>query len=158
LECIEKKYNKWYEKDKYRFITAAYHDCIEGTRHKTEQVLQLIFGEGHKYIKDLFKLPEDGKELSLYEIRNRIAHGNLTLLDKNDVKLVRNRLWDIQSIAKELIMRLSCSLKPSEELPKWSEIRGMAMGVDDPRTCLITNNENVFPEGVDWTIKPEWCI
>lgn len=157
IECIEEKYNELYEKDKFRFVTTAYSDCIQGTRYKTEQVLNLIFGEGHKFIKDLFESPESTTELSLYEIRSKIVHGNLTLLDKNQVKLVQNRLWDIQSIAKELIIRLTCSLKPSEGLPTWSGMRGMAMGGDDPRTYLITNNENMFPKSADWTIKPEWC-
>lgn len=103
LKCIENKYNELYKKDMYRFVTTAYNDCIEGTRYKTEQVLQLIFGEGHKYIKNLFEHPEGGTEPSLDEIRNKIVHGNLTLLYKQHIKLVRNRLWDIKKIAKELI-------------------------------------------------------
>lgn len=156
LECIEKKHNDLYEQDKFCFVTTAYSECIQGTRYKTEQVLQLVFGEGHKYIKNLFESPEHGEELSLYDIRNKIVHGNLTLLDKEQVKLVRSRLWDIQSIAKELIMRLTCSLNPSEELPKWSEVRGMAMSGYDPRTYLVANDEKHFPKDVDWRIKSEW--
>ena len=119
-------------------------------------MLLLVFGEDSRYIKDLFENAEGENKYSLYQIRNKIAHGNLTLLNKNDVELVRSRLWDMNNIAKELIMRLSCSLKPSDKLPKWSEIRGMAISGYDPRAFLIANNDKMFPKDADWRIKSEW--
>jgi len=158
LDCIEQKHNDLYNQDKFRFVTSAYIECIQGTRAKTEQVLQLVFGEDSPYINDLFEKPEGENKYSLYQIRNRIAHGNLTLLEKDDLELVRRRLWDIKQISKELIMRLSCSLKSSDQLPKWSEVRGMAMSGYDPRTYLVANSEDHFPKDVDWGIKPEWCV
>ena len=158
LDCIEQKYNDLYNQDKFRFVITAYTECIQGTNAKTKQVLQLVFGEDSRYIKDLFEGPEGENKYSLYQIRNRIAHGNLTLLEKDDVELVRRRLWDIKEIARELIMRLSCSLKSSDELPKWSEVRGMAMSGYDPRTYLVANSDDNFPKDVDWEIKAEWCV
>ncbi len=158
LGCIEQKYNHLYHKDKLRFVTSAYAECIQGARVRTEQVLQLVFGQDSRYIKDLVGNDEGERPPSLYQIRNKIAHGNLTLLNKDDVELVRSRLSDAKRISKELIMRLSCSLKSSDELPKWSGVRTMAMSGCDPRTYLVANTEGCFPADVDWRIKPEWCV
>ncbi|HBG25473.1 MAG: hypothetical protein A2Y10_01540 [Planctomycetes bacterium GWF2_41_51] len=157
ISCIEKKYNELFESDKFRFITSAYSECIQGTKYKTEQILDLIFGKDNIYIKNLFKKTEEEIAKSLYEIRNGIAHGSITFLEREDVELVRSKISDIKMIAKELILRLVYSLNPSETLAEHSERRGMKMSGYDPRTYFYSNTENVFPKDVDWMIKPEWC-
>ncbi len=157
LDCIERKFDELYATDKRRFVTSAYAECIQGARTRTEDVLGLVFGQDSRYIRDLFESAEGERQPSLYQIRSRIAHGNLRLLEKEDVKLVRRRVADIETISKELIMRLLCALKSSDDLPTWSEMRTVALSGYDPRTWLVTNMETVFPKDVDWRIRPEWC-
>ena len=158
VECIEQKYNALYDKDKFRFVTSAYTECIQGAHARTREVLQLVFGQDSRHIKDLLENQKGNNRPSLYQIRSSIAHGNLTLLQKDDVEFVRTRVLDIKRISEELIIRLACSLKTSDELPRRSQSRRMAMSGYDPRTYLVVNTEDVFPKDVDWAIKPEWCL
>ena len=156
IQCIDQKHQELYEQDKIRFVRSAYVECIEGSSAKIRKVIELVFGGNHSYVQSLFDRPIRDA-YSLNQIRSRIAHGNLTLLEKDDVEMVWDRIYEIRRIAREFIMRLSCSLKPSDEVPQWSNQRTMAMSAYDPRTCLVTNDEKIFPTDADWKIKPEWC-
>lgn len=113
-KCIEEKYKSLYAKDPVRFIREAYSECYESLKSKTHQIVNLVFGENHKYIKKLFNKE---KGWSLSDIRGALAHGRLSHLDDKHRELVRERIYDIELIARDLIHRLNFRLRPEDKVP-----------------------------------------
>lgn len=154
LTCIKEKHDALYEIDPARFITEAYFDCIVGLKEKTKRVTELVFGPEHPYLKLLFEKDEDGH--SLNSIRGELAHGGVTLMDRDHEKLVRSRLHEIADISKEFLTRLIFFLKPEDSLPSWSGRFSNAMQFTDPRSTMFVNSEVPLIDK-DWRIRPEWC-
>lgn len=153
IDCIKEKHNIFYSKDPIRFVQDAYSECVVGIKKKTYCVTELVFGRGHKYVKALFS-KNDG--YSLWEIRCKIAHGEATLVDREDERLVRGRLGEMATISKEFLVRVGLPLRPGDPLPSWSRHYSFPMLFADPRTTLVATNEAVLPSK-DWRIRPEWC-
>lgn len=151
--CIEEKYKSLYAEDPVRFIREAYFDCHESLKSKTRQIVSLVFGEDHEYIKKLFN-KEEGWSLS--DIRGALAHGDLSHLDDTHRELVRERIYDIELIARDLIHRLNLRLRPEDEIPSWSGKHALACSTADPRMTLVVSKEEIIPNK-DWRIRPEWC-
>ncbi|MCX5644462.1 MAG: hypothetical protein NTZ17_07225 [Phycisphaerae bacterium] len=156
-DCIERKYASLYSKNKVRFVTESYGECIQSLSAKARGVLDAVFGTDHPYIAILFDRQPEG-DPSLSQIRNMITHGSLTLLRKDDEEIVRKAIYRMESIARELLLRLAVGLKPKDNLPQPSGQRSMTMSGYDPRTFLVANREDIFPSGADWRIRPEWCL
>jgi hypothetical protein len=154
LTCIKETHDALYEKEPDRFVTEAYFNCVVGLKEKTKRITELVFGPEHPYIKLLFKKGEDGH--SLYSIRGKLAHGGVTLMDRDHERLVRNRLHEIAEISKEFLTRLIFFLKPEESLPSWSGRFSNAMHFTDPRSTMFVNNEQPIIDK-DWRIRSEWC-
>lgn len=152
-KCIEEKYKSLYAEDPVRFIRDAYFDCHESLKSKTHQIVNLVFGKNHKYIKKLFN-KENGRSLS--DIRGVLAHGGLSHLDENHRELVRERIYDIELIARDLIYRLNFRLRPEDKIPSWSGKHALAFSTADPRMTLVVSKEEIIPNK-DWRIRPEWC-
>ena len=53
----------------------------------------------------LFEKATDG--YSLTSIRGELAHGGVTLMDRNHERLVRSRLHEIEEISKEFLARMA---------------------------------------------------
>lgn len=154
LTCIKEKHDALYETDPGRFVMDAYFDCVVGLKERTRRVTELVFGPGHPYIKQLFEKDSDGH--SLNGIRSELAHGGVTLMDRDHEQLVRNRLNEIAQISKDFLTRLIFFLKPEDPLPSWSRHYSNAMHFTDPRSTMFVNSE-VPVVDKDWRIRPEWC-
>jgi hypothetical protein len=153
IECISEKHNNIYSKDQIRFVQEAYFDCVLSLKEKTQRVAELVFGLEHQHLKALF---EKRNGYSLSDIRGKLAHGAVTLLDKEDESLVADRLHEIAEISKEFLIRIILFLKPSDPLPSWSQKHSISFHSSDPRSTLVATTEKIFPSK-DWRIRPEWC-
>ena len=153
-ECIKEIYKNKFSEDPTRFVEEAYFDCVVGIKKKIHRVVGLVFGDEHKHLKALFEKQDDG--YSLNDIRGGLAHGRMTILDKEHEKIVSKRLPDIAEISREFLTRIILKLKPEDRLPSWSMLHSLKFFTNDPRTTLIANSEKLFPTD-DWRIKPEWC-
>ncbi len=153
VECIRRKYDDLYTNDPHKFVEEAYIECIYGLKKKTHLIAEQVFGPDHKYLKALFEKREN---YSLSDIRGKLAHGAVTLLDKEDEKLVGDRLPEIAEISKEFLTRIIFSLRPTDSLPSWSKQHTASYSFNDPRTILVATKDNIFPNK-DWRIRPEWC-
>ena len=153
LGCITEKHDELYATDPVRFVEDAYFQCVVGLRERTRRVLNLVFGEGHEHITQLFS-KVDGRSLS--DIRSEIAHGALSLLDRSHEKLVRSRLGDMAKIAMAFLTRVAFRLASGEDIPTWSGHHVVGMSFHDPRSILVVSTDRVLPSK-DWRIRPEWC-
>ena len=154
IECIDNLYITLYEKDPIEFVETAYFECIQSLKEKTKKVTELVFGPDHDYIKVLFNKTSDGYSLS--DIRGKLAHGGITLIDWKDESLVRNRIYEIEKISNEFIIRIIFGLKPSDHIPSWSQEHFTTVITSDPRMTHAVTRLDAFPNK-DWRIKPEWC-
>lgn len=152
-KCIEGKYKSLYVKDPIRFIREAYFDCHESLKSKTSQIVSLVFGDNHEYIKKLFTKE---KGWSLSDIRGALAHGKLSHLDDNHREIVRERMYDIELIVKDFIQRLIFRLRPKDKIPSWSGKHALTCSTADPRMTLVVSKEK-FISNKDWRVRPEWC-
>lgn len=153
VECIRRKYDDLYTKDPIQFVQESYFDCLQSLKKKTYRIAEQVFGSNHIYLKALFE-KRDGYSLS--DIRGKLAHGAVTLLDKEEEKLVGGRLHEIAQISKEFLTRIIFSLRPTDPLPSWSKQYTVPLSFNDPRTILVATKDNIFPNK-DWRIRPEWC-
>lgn len=154
LECIRERHDRLYEVDPARFVGEAYFDCVVGLKEKTRRVAELVFGAGHPYLNLLFDKGADGH--SLTSIRSELAHGGVTLMDRDHEKLVRGRLHELAKISKEFLSRLIFFLQPADPLHSWSRKFSDSMHFTDPRSTMFVNDEIPVAEK-DWRIRPEWC-
>jgi len=153
IRCIKAKYKELYKIDPLKFIIEAYFDCYGTLKSKTQEIIKLIFGDKHEYLNKLF---EKEKEWSLYDIRGALAHGRLSYLDESHRKIVEERIYDIERIARDLIFRLILRLKPGEKIRYWSGKHGHFFSTSDPRSTLVVSDEKIIPNK-DWHIRAEWC-
>lgn len=153
-ECIKLKHDESYANNPEEFIKQAYFDCVVGLKEKTRRIVELVFGQDHEYLETLFK-KRDG--FSLNDIRGKLAHGHVTLLDKEDESLVRKRLSEIAEISKDFLIRIIFFLQPTDSLPSWSQSHASHLQIADPRTTMVASNEKIFPTD-DWRIRSEWCV
>ncbi len=84
-----------------------------------------------------------------------MAHGRLSHLDDNHRELVvRERMYDIELIVRDLIKWLNFKLRPEDEVPSWSGQHALACSTADPRMTLVVSKEEIIPNK-DWRIRPE---
>lgn len=152
-ECIRLKYDELFKTEPKKFVTEAYFECIVSLRRKVQRILELVFGQEHKYISLIFN-KKNGYSLS--DIRSEIAHGGITLLDRESEKLVRERIGELEQISRSFLFRLIFSLKPNDSIPDWSRMHRASLNFDDPRCTLVVSREDILPTK-DWRIRPEWC-
>lgn len=156
-ECIEHKFEILYTKSPVQFVQEAYYECVEvSIKTRTRIVVEFIFGPANKYIELLFKKTA-GDDTSLNDIRGRLAHGDIAILEREDERLVRNHIHEIETIAKEFLMRIILKIKPEDPLPSWSYEHKAAITSVDPRSTLCCSDLKIFPKGTDWKIRAEWC-
>lgn len=154
LECIREMHDRSYTEDPVRFVSEAYFECVVGLKEKTRRVAELVFGKDHPHLGLLFERGADGH--SLNSIRGELAHGGVSLMDRDHEKLVRGRVHEIAGISKEFLTRLIFLLKPGDPLPSWSKRFSNSMHFTDPRSTMFVTSEIPVAEK-DWRIRPEWC-
>ncbi len=153
IECIKSKYDELYKLDPLKFIEEAYFHCYGTLKSKTHKIIKLVFGDEHEYLNKLF---EKEKKWSLSDIRGALAHGGLSYSDESDRKIVEERIYTIERIARDLIFRLILRLKPEEKVRYWSGKHALFFSTSDPRVHLVVSDEKIIPSK-DWHIRAEWC-
>lgn len=153
IECIHLKYEELFEMEPIEFVTQAYFDCVISLRRRVQRGLEFVFGREHKYISLMFD-KIDG--FSLNDIRSKVVHGGVSLLDREKEKLVRSRIGELEQISRDFLIRILFSLKPSDSIPDWSRMHRASLNFNDPRCTLVSSKEDIFPNN-DWRIRPEWC-
>ncbi len=156
IACIYEKQKELSAADPIRFVTESYFQCVQSLAAKTRLAVTTVFGERHEYLKSLFQESSDG-DMSLSELRSALAHGGVSLLDKQHEHLVRKHLYEMERIAKEFLLRVLFRVDQSEKVPDWVATFQVSLTTADPRSTLVTSTENVFPKGTDWRIRGEWC-
>jgi len=153
-KCIEDLYKVLYKSNPVQFVNEAYENCVmESNRKKVEYAFETIFGTNNSFVHSLF---HKVNEYSLYEIRNKIAHGVFSLYDKENINLVRARIGEIEYLSKEFILRILLDLQPDQVLPEWSEMHSIRFKAADPRDTLYASTTSILGDN-DWRIRPEWC-
>jgi hypothetical protein len=152
--CIEAKHSELFDSDPTQFVIEAYFQCVDSLSQRRQKVAELVFGMGHPHLSKLFE--RDGDEPSLSDIRNYIAHGTLSLVNRDQAALVRRRLPEIAIIVKEFLLRLALRLKPTDAVPDWSGEHRIAFSLSDPRNTKVASTDEMLPQ-TDWSIRPEWC-
>lgn len=151
IEGIQQLHDKMYSANPIEFVNQAYSNYVVSIKNDTRQVVESVFGPKSEYLSSLFD-----KKPSLCSIRGKIAHGSMAMWEKDNEILVREHLKEMQDISWEFLMRIILKLKPSESLPDWYETHSIDIQTIDPRSTLWCSDENIFPHGVDWSIRPEW--
>lgn len=154
-ECINSKFETLYKIDPVKFVREAYFDCVVGISNKTKKAAELVFGTDNEFLEWLF-VKKSG-DISLNDIRGKLAHGDIALLNKDDERLVRERIHQIEIIAKEFLIRIILKLKPTEPIPVWSYEHKAVFTTADPRSTFCCSDLSIFPKGTDWTLRAEWC-
>lgn len=155
IACIQQKHGALFSQNPIEFVTKAYSECVMSLKKQTIAAVGAVFGDGHHYKKLLFDPTTDG-DPSLSDIRNKLAHGDVTHLDRRDVRLVRKRVSSMEQIVQEFLFRIIFRLKPSDALPSWSRVHRLTLPTSDPRSALWCTDLSWIPSA-DWKIKPEWC-
>lgn len=153
IRCIKSKYDELYKLDPLKFIEEAYFHCYGTLKSKTHKIVKVVFGDKHEYLNKLFKKE---KKWSLSDIRGALAHGRLSYSDESDRKIVEERIYTIERIARDLIFRLILRLKPEEKVTYWSGKHASFLSASDPRIHLVVSNEKII-HNKDWRIRAEWC-
>ncbi len=151
IEGIKKIHDELYGSDPEGFIRRAYFDHVIGLKQKVRKVAELVFGADHLYIKSLFE-KWDGND-SLSDLRSKLAHGSITLLDPDHKKLIKKRLYELSDIVKDFVKKII--IKPDQEFPEWSGKHSFSIFPSDPRDTMVASDEKMFGTK-DWRIKPEW--
>lgn len=102
--CINDVLAKMHQSNKTEAVKTAYFDCVVGIRRQLEAHLKLVFGSDTKLIKLLFEEKVDG--YSLYDLRNKIAHGTVDALSEAQRDLIRQRVWDAEKITRKYILSI----------------------------------------------------
>ena len=152
-DCIQRAYDALFEKDPTAFAQEAYFNCLYSLSRRRREVATAVWGDGHWVIAALFESADD--KPSLTDIRNWVAHGQLSLLDADDVRLVRARLFEVSRVAKGLILRILLHKSPEDSVEVWSGQHTVGFPMTDPRNTSVANTLSFFP-ATDWTMRPEW--
>lgn len=155
LDCINSLYANLYVKDPAEFVREAYFECIVGLKKKVRQAIELVFGEDHHYLKALFE-KIDGESLS--DLRGKLAHGSIALINREDERILRNRLGEIGFISHDFVTQVirRSRADPGAASVSWSGLHALEVVTSDPRNSLFATDLRMFPTA-DWKIRPEWC-
>lgn len=154
VKCIHEKYRELFDSNPTQFVMQAYFQCVQSLTVRRRAVAELVFGASSPHLAKLFE--PVGDQPSLADIRNFIAHGTLSLVDRTQAALVRRRLPEIAGIVKEFLVRLALRLKPTDTVPDWSGLHRIRFSFGDPRNTRVASTDKMLPHQ-DWTIRPEWC-
>lgn len=151
IACIKKMHEELYPNKPEEFVRESYSECITSLRKLTQFSLERVLGKKDKMVKNFFK-KKDG--YSLYNLRNELAHGSFSHIDTKHADLISERVYEIQAVAHEFILRLSSKSADKKRLRKINNY-SMSMDMGDPRSCYVTSTLDVLPRK-DWRIIPEW--
>jgi hypothetical protein len=153
-DCIIALHDALYADDPARFVREAYFECVVGLTKQVRQVATSLFGADSRHVALLY---EERDGYSLAKLRSDLAHGRISIGDRSARHVVRERLADIQEVARAFLLRAALGLEPAEELPSWSQNHQLSIAFVDPRSTLCTTSLEHLPAS-DWLIRPEWVV
>lgn len=153
--CMEAAHRKYFPDDPNAFAREVYFTCFKQLAKRRRDVAEQIWGPSHVAVQDLFE--RDNDEPSLVEIRDAVAHGQLSLLHTDDVKMIRRRLTRLAEIAKAMVLGVLLNKGPTDPIGLWSGRYSIGMNMTDPRSTKVANTLEGFPS-TDWTIRSEWIV
>lgn len=150
IDCIEEFRKKYYSSDPSLFVTKAYLDCVQSLKGKIKFTLEKIFGKSHKYLKEYFEVDD-----SLWDLRGELIHKAYSDWHFEKKELVRKKLYVLQDIAKEFLIRVIMQIKPDKKAPSWSGHSFIGISMFNPKGALVVSHLRFFPIK-DWKIKASW--
>lgn len=156
IGCIQSKYAALYSENPIDFVSESYFECVTGLKAKAKKVAAAVFGPEHQYLEGLFVKPPDTK-VSLSDLRSELAHGGMTLLNKDHEGHIRQRVHEMEEITREFLLRVLFRINAGTPAPGWSQAIAFEVNTADPRSTMWTSTESTFPAGTSWKIRPEWC-
>lgn len=103
--CIEAILNSLDNSNKIKAITTCFYDCIYLSITKMlNKHLNNVFKNDKKPIELIFDVKIEEK--TLYELRHMIAHGGLDTLSDLQRQTIKNRIWDIENIARKYLINV----------------------------------------------------
>lgn len=112
--CIHTMLARDLDSNPVKAISAAYFECVVGTRKMLEEHLDRVSGNS-KASELMFKEEVEGK--TLWQLRNDIAHGSLNVLSEAQVRFVTRRVGSLENIARSYLREVLSSLAGAEYFP-----------------------------------------
>lgn len=152
-ECVQQLYEALFPQDPERFAQEVYFNCLQQLAKRRRDVANAIWGLDNATVSELFDPTDD--QPSFTEIRNRVAHGRASVLNPDDVILVKKSIGILADIAKECILRLLLKKMPNDSVQFWSRHYNLSMSMDNPRSTMVTSTIKILPS-IDWRIRSDW--
>lgn len=150
-----------FEEEPLKFIELANLALYPSLSVKMKKAIEKAFGKESKEIKmfsEKTKHKGDRRKYNLYNMRSRLAHGDFSLNDNDDLELVQQKMPVISYLAKRFIMKLLKKKANGKNIAiKMEGGRCISLMGADPRTFGIASNLNAFPNK-DWKIKVDWIF
>ncbi|MFA6408411.1 MAG: hypothetical protein WCW36_03025 [Candidatus Paceibacterota bacterium] len=135
-----------------KFAKQAYEECILGNYRKTKEALSAVFGAENALVKDFRKkIKKDGEEYTLYTVRSKIAHGEFTPIEEDQMDEIVGELPNIADLTRKFISKILWKTEPTDIERRFQ----VSMIMADPRSSGITNDTNMIARH-DWRIRLEW--
>ncbi|MBN1815422.1 MAG: hypothetical protein JXA14_26555 [Anaerolineae bacterium] len=132
--CIHSILARDLDSNPVQAISTAYFECIVGTRRMLEEHLTRVLGNP-RASELIFEEKVEGK--TLWQLRNDIAHGSLSVLSEAQNRFVTRRVGSLESIARSYLRRVLSSLAGTEYFPPLQRqgfLIPMSQGVGTPGT------------------------
>lgn len=98
IHCIEQLLETTFSETPIETIKNAYFDCVLTLSRILKDSIENIFGKDSNEYDMLFKEEIDGS--TLYDIRHKIAHGRLNVLEDAEIYRINKRIWDIEKLSR----------------------------------------------------------
>ncbi|AFS81264.1 hypothetical protein NKOR_06965 [Candidatus Nitrosopumilus koreensis AR1] len=102
--CIEQSLSEL-GKNPIESIKNAYLNCIEtGSTQTLKSHIEKLHGKDSETYKLLFE--KQSEDMSLYNLRHKIAHGNSYTITESEREKIKNRLWDAERVARGYLLKI----------------------------------------------------
>jgi hypothetical protein len=89
------------DNEPWKIVQKAYTDCVYGIKNRIERQINRAFIEGDK-LRTVFN--EKINKKSLYDIRSKIAHGDVNTLNTDEIDEINKRIYDLKDLAINYIL------------------------------------------------------
>lgn len=134
-ECIHETLSSLLSENPTKAVQEAYFHCVSGIRKLLIEHIEHVSKSNAEAIALLFE-PKDG---SLYDLRNKIAHGGPDTLSEIERDRIRKRLWDAEQIARRYLLTVI-----SDALGVQLEQGDMTASVFISPRDMIPSGENMY--------------
>lgn len=114
------------DNEPWKIVQKTYTDCVYGIKNRIERQMNRAFKEGSK-LRTVFN--EKINKKSLYDIRSKIAHGDVNTLNVDEIDEINSRLYDMSNLAINYI--LSVLYKCDILFPEGTEHASFGFNMDN---------------------------